>query len=48
MTLNSLSTRGKAPPPPLPAAEATWARQVLLVVGKAVEARTVGHARRST
>jgi hypothetical protein len=29
---------------PLPAVEASWARQALLMVGEAVEARMVGHA----
>jgi hypothetical protein len=34
-------------PLPLPAAEAAWARQALLVVGEVVEARIVGHSRRN-
>jgi hypothetical protein len=37
---------GKAPPLPLLAAEAAWARNVL-AVGEVVEAGTVGRARRS-
>jgi hypothetical protein len=47
MMLTSLSTRGKAPPLPLPIAEAALARQALLAVGEEVEAGMVGHARQS-
>jgi hypothetical protein len=47
MTLTSLSTRGKAPPLPLPVVEAAWACQALLVAGEAVAAGMVGRARRS-
>jgi hypothetical protein len=47
MTLTSPSTRGNAPPLPLPVAEAAWARQALLVVGEVVEARMVDHSRRN-
>jgi hypothetical protein len=43
--LTSLSTRGKTPPSPLPAVEATWVRQALLVAREVVVAGMVGHAR---
>jgi hypothetical protein len=44
MTLTSPSTRGNAPPLPFPVAEATGARQALLMVGEVVEAGTVDHS----
>jgi hypothetical protein len=43
MMLNSLSTRGNAPPLLLLVAEAAWAQQALLMVGEVVEAGTVAH-----
>jgi hypothetical protein len=46
MTLTSLSTRGKAPPPPATAGVFV-VLLVLLVAGEEVEVGKVGHARRS-
>jgi hypothetical protein len=39
-----INAREKLHPSPLPAVEAAWARQALLVAGEVVVAGTVGHA----